>query len=600
MALKRRSLGSNIRYFRKYLLDSSYTEADWSRGMVRDVPFSSIPAGGSYQLTDFFVDKGGLLYKRGGTAYQGSTLNAHSDVDIIAVACPDYITSGVSDPRVCAFTSDSTNTWLYDVTSAATSVGNVGFSPFENPKIYNATDLIITDGLNAARPKKAFISGGNVTLAALGGRPPIASLSCIHAGRLVLASGQTLYFGPALGDESDVTKAISAVSTGSKTFTIPGNLTDTFISGYRFSIWGSTGNDSRYTTVSSVISSTNTVITVSESVSSAVADGSLGGGWDTDEGFIAVGQHIMGLASVQGVLVVFSRTSCFRVTGSVPPGYGVDVTLVDMQLQPLGDVGCIDARTIVGINNDIYFANESGVFSTNGAGFVNLTNKDDGTGISSLWQSTLQSFSPALGAVVAAGTYLEQFYIVSVLHNSGTRTQFIYYLTNKSWVQTSVKTGVTMYASRTAPTVKLYGGPSESGALVRLLDLSGMWSPASGNKNDADGTAVTPTWTSRMYAEGRGLNRYGFGHLTYDMRDAASDNPTLAVQISTGFEQDSGFAATVESPIAETTKAIRKRFTVNKDTQGLGIKLTQTHASSKTEIYYLDGEVAGYFIADGQ
>ena len=96
-----------------------------------------------------------------------------------------------------------------------------------------------------------------------------------------------------------------------------------------------------------------------------------------------------------------------------------------------------------------------------------------------------------------------------------------------------------------------------------------------------------------MIGDGPGLKAYGFGRITYDMRDYAMDDPTLAVSVAPGIEATT-YAAVSESPLAETTDADRKRFTIAKDTQAINVKLEQTGASSKTEIYSLESEVRPY------
>lgn len=71
---------------------------------------------------------------------------------------------------------------------------------------------------------------------------------------------------------------IDAVSTGSKTFTISddGDLTSNFPDNRKIRINNSTGNDGTYTIVSISYSAPDFVITVSETISSAVADGTIG------------------------------------------------------------------------------------------------------------------------------------------------------------------------------------------------------------------------------------------------------------------------------------------------------------------------------------
>jgi hypothetical protein len=71
---------------------------------------------------------------------------------------------------------------------------------------------------------------------------------------------------------------IDAVSTGSKTFTISddGDLSGTFPDGRTIQVNGSTGNDGLYTIASTNYSAPDFVITVEETIASAVADGTIG------------------------------------------------------------------------------------------------------------------------------------------------------------------------------------------------------------------------------------------------------------------------------------------------------------------------------------
>ena len=515
-----------IRYFRRYLLPTTEVESDFSIGMVRDRSRLEIPASGSYTLQDFFVDKPGLIYKRGGSSYQSSILTG--DIDIIAVACPDFRTQ----PSVVAITShDSVTSNLWDITTG-TAVGPISlgqYNPVENMTAFIQEALPITSGEVRNPVLMLHNVGGTLTVDLWGGVVPHARYSCVHLNRLFLANTAEapwrIYYSP--------------------------------------------------------------------------LDGPEGVTWDTINNTMDVGEPITGMCSVNGVLLVFSRGKCWRITGTIAPGQAG----ADMAPEPAGNVGCIDGRTICVMNGTCYFANESGVYATsNGSAFDNLTNKSNSTGISQLWQDTLRGFSPALGAVVSAGVYQNQYLLLTVIHNDGTRSVFLYYLQGGSWVLLSPKVAATMYATSTAPTTDLYIGPADTSqwSPPRAQRLGEMWDPAPGNKNDADGTPVTPLWETRPYRPGTGLGRYLYGHLSYDLRDAASDNPGLISEVATGIEADSSYAAMAESPIGETVRSIRKRFTPFKDTQAIQFRFSQQHASAKTEIYQLELEQAAYFVADGQ
>ena len=124
----------------------------------------------------------------------------------------------------------------------------------------------------------------------------------------------------------------------------------------------------------------------------------------------------------------------------------------------------------------------------------------------------------------------------------------------------------------------------------RVTALSGIFSPSSSNKNDANGNPVTPTLEYRMFGPGPGLKAFGFGRLTYDLRDNG-DSPSLAVQVASGVEATT--YATVET-LTSTADASRHRFDVCRDAQGVNVRLVQTNASSKTELYALEVESRGY------
>lgn len=72
-----------------------------------------------------------------------------------------------------------------------------------------------------------------------------------------------------------LTNAITGVSTGAKTFTIAGDQRLFFGPGGTFTVGGSTGNNGTYTIAAVAFSGGNTVLTVNETVPSAVVDGTI-------------------------------------------------------------------------------------------------------------------------------------------------------------------------------------------------------------------------------------------------------------------------------------------------------------------------------------
>lgn len=71
------------------------------------------------------------------------------------------------------------------------------------------------------------------------------------------------------------TFAITAVSTGTPSFSINGDRTGYFTAGVKFDVDSSTSNDGTYTVVSSTYTGGKTVITVGSSIANATADGTI-------------------------------------------------------------------------------------------------------------------------------------------------------------------------------------------------------------------------------------------------------------------------------------------------------------------------------------
>lgn len=503
------SLPTGLIRLLRYFAWQPQVEADFSRGIVRDLPRSSIPAGGVYDAVDYLADQPGKLRKRGGTAYQGGALGA-TVTGVNLVAAPEYPTG----TKVMGLGADG---HLYDETGAGSDIGAFGITTLDRPKLY-VDKLIVPASDGTTAPKKVTVVAGTLTPANLGGTPP--------AGRLV---------------ETWLSRVILGSSTANPN-----------------RVWFSPVPDVEST-------------------------------WDTSNAYVDTNHSLSALGAIQGVLLAFSAGATERLVGSIPPG----TTGEDMRLQPVGQIGCADSRSIAPWGSYLVFASQEGVYVTNGAGFDSLTEKSDGTGILSYWRTQYATVAANSG-FIAGGIVNRNYYFLTLGYGSTIVDTLVCYLPRKAWTRTA-NIGCLMYAPSFSGTDELYGATMNGQPGNRIVKLSGLLSPAAGNKNDANGTAVTPTTEFRMIGQGVGLKVYGDGHLTYDMRDAAADAPTLAVSIATGIEAESGYTAVAESPLAASSaESVRKRFTASKDAQALNVKVAQTNASSKTELYLLEVDQRAY------
>lgn len=476
------------------------TDADWSRGMVRDAPRSSIPNGGLYDAADFLLHQPGLAQKRGGTSYAGPAFGAGASA--IGVVYAEF-------PAGSKLVGVNNSNALYTVTSGSTT--SLGGSTttgglIDKPKLRvgGGTNKLIfpcADGTTAP-----IYYDGSGAPAGLGGSPPGGKVCEVYKSRLVLgassANPNRLYFSP--------TPDIGAT-------------------------------------------------------------------WDTTNSWIDCDHAITGIASIRNALLIFSAGHTERIIGSTPPPGS------DMDRSPLGDVGTTDARSIMVQEGNCLFANPRGVYLTNGSGFASLTTEGQ---IESYWGSLFSGYDPA-SWVISAGIH-KSFYLVTIF-NGTTYTTLMCNVPRRAWWRlTNIK--AKMYAQAVGTAEELYYA---DGGAARLTTLSGIFSPTASNKNDADGTAVTPTMTLRTMGQGPSLKAFGDVHITYDMRDAASDEPMLGVQMATGVEATT-FVTAPESPLVECADATRARFSTGKDSQALTLKMTQVNASSKTDVYAVEIDARGF------
>lgn len=296
--------------------------------------------------------------------------------------------------------------------------------------------------------------------------------------------------------------------------------------------------------------------------------------WDTTNSWIDGTYATTGYALLNNALILFSAGHMERIIGSNPPPNS------DMSLAPVGGgIGCTDARSIVTTGTFCYFANPRGVYVTNGTDPVCLTKR---AGFESYWQSLFASYNPATWTI-SCGMY-RTFLFITVLDGSRNIVASLMCDVNRESFWRITNTAAAMWATAFGVQDELYYADASTN---RVVACSGMFSPSAANKNDANGNAVLPTIELAPFADGNGVSTFGFGHIEYDMRDAASDNPTMAVTLKAGIEADTTWSPP-ESPLAETTTALKARVQVNRQAQAVTVQLAQTGASAKTELYSVE------------
>lgn len=297
--------------------------------------------------------------------------------------------------------------------------------------------------------------------------------------------------------------------------------------------------------------------------------------WDTTNVFVDVGQPVTGLAPLRNSLLVFATNQFAKITGSTPPP-GSDFTIDD----PLFRIGCTDARSIASFRGRVIFANPGGIHMTDGVGVKDLT---EATGMVSYWQEILSNYDIDTWRL-AGGTH-RGYYIIAVVNGTTFVDAALIDIDNESWARLG-NLNVGMFAKSTDQAEELYFASLDA---PRIGSLSSIFMPEAANKNDADGTAVEPEIETPYYFDRPGKKTWKHVYVSYDIRDAATDNPTLTVSYIDSPEETSYTALT--PTLSETTGFTRKRIPIRKSAHGLAFKIAQINASSDTRGYTLEADV---------
>lgn len=303
--------------------------------------------------------------------------------------------------------------------------------------------------------------------------------------------------------------------------------------------------------------------------------------WDLTSGYLDTTGPITGLHAFRDMILIFHEGTMEKLLGSIPPPGS------DMTRGPLFDTGTKYPGSITGSDSFCCFANASSVYMTDGNELVDLA--ADG-GMRSYWQSLFGTTGRIVSGVFARGWYFVSVASASTLGATPTHlATFMINVQTRAWVELG---NVKMFGAARALGDKeeLYWGSMTE---ARVNTLTGIFDGT--NKNDGDGTAVTPTLETPYYNVGQSKGRWRNTYVTYDMSDAATDNPTMALSYILD-PDDTSYTAVVGQdgnayPLAETTEQTRVRRQVGKATFGAAFKLVQSNASGKTMLRRLEAEL---------
>lgn len=287
------------------------------------------------------------------------------------------------------------------------------------------------------------------------------------------------------------------------------------------------------------------------------------GTWNTSGAYLDANDTPKAMVTLGGVLLVFTNTRLERYRGDPPPATRDGVYDV------LGTQSAVDATAVAVKDNLCYFGNPHGLFVTDGASITDLTSQ---TGMRGYWQDVF-------GAIEYADRMAMGFYgddlVITAIASIGSPGAFqgcvVYNTDEKNWVRWT-NMDCTMFA-QSANGAHLYAGRRDD---TRVIDVVDCFTPAASNKSDADGDAVDFQVETPFYQlSPPGLKRYKSVYVGYDLKDAATDNPSLYMSYTTSPEGSSYTAMhgdpAFQPPETSTYSRVRRRLNVR--APGIGFRI---------------------------
>jgi hypothetical protein len=307
------------------------------------------------------------------------------------------------------------------------------------------------------------------------------------------------------------------------------------------------------------------------------------GPWTPSTSYWDFPEEIIGGMTISSLQMFFGYTGVHELIGLTPPPGG------DFSLRRyVFSQGCFDVRSIVRYKDSAIWANDVGIWRSDGSVLADLTEQG---GISLFWQALVANFNYSQGWKASAGLY-RGYYFITIYNSSGSLvTSLACDLDRRIWFEAANLAAQT-YSSRPASA----GTTTATGAEEMFFGwrggarsgmVSSLWAPSSANANDADGTPVTPVLETPFFKLGfTFFKRIRKLYLNYKLESSGS--PALQVSYVDSPESTS---YTVLGSLAKTAgKMLRRPLQVKKKVLGIGFKIQQTAASDDTRLHELEIE----------
>ena len=285
---------------------------------------------------------------------------------------------------------------------------------------------------------------------------------------------------------------------------------------------------------------------------------------------------IIGLVPLRAGILVFGFSGTNIIAGDIPPAGGNW-----SETEVFGDTGCFDTRCFAKYNEYICFANNNGVYLTDG---ITLTDLTKISGTKTRWKQLVGPFDFLNGWSAAGGVY-RNYYIITVHDQNGVFvTCHVFNIeTGTAFELTNIRANMFAHSPLSEGTALITGEERLFMAPKNNLHVEGLhyaWT-APDSMVDGDGANVLPQLETPFYKPGgAGQKVFRSARSTYDVRASAGSTPSLAVDYCT--EPDGAY--TNAGSLPTTTDEDRQKVDLRVRSRGIGLRYTQAGKSGHTTL----------------
>jgi hypothetical protein len=200
---------------------------------------------------------------------------------------------------------------------------------------------------------------------------------------------------------------------------------------------------------------------------------------------------LTGLAALRSSILCFHRGSMERLRGTVPPDSTLSNQTGDMVLEPFPErIGCASPRLITYWRENVIWADERGIYMTDGSVTTNLATTG---GVSRAWKRIWEYSPTILSATMYGDFYVVSMYLTTDPDGPTTRAfTFVVDIPTRAWFTMGNFNAATYVATQGAGGEKIFMGDHFN---RRVVDLSNAFEPTNNpttSRIDEDGTRVDP------------------------------------------------------------------------------------------------------------